>query len=125
MTNFCRLLASVLPGVFISAAWAQDVVTAPFEPDSGNLTIRCGILIDGIAEQPNTFQTVEIVEGRIESIGYSDREVDLDLSTDAILGRLDDFVTRSGFVITPVVVWGGPRLPFQKPRRRWLRWASS
>ena len=25
----------------------------------------------------------------------------------AILGRLDDVVTRSGFVITPVVVWAG------------------
>ena len=35
-------------------------------------------------------------------------EVGLDLSADAVLGRLDDFVTRSGFVITPVVVWAGP-----------------
>jgi 8-oxo-dGTP pyrophosphatase MutT (NUDIX family) len=26
---------------------------------------------------------------------------------DAVLGRLDDFVTRSGFVMSPVVVWGG------------------
>jgi hypothetical protein len=24
-----------------------------------------------------------------------------------VLGRLDDFITRSGFVITPVVVWAG------------------
>jgi hypothetical protein len=24
-----------------------------------------------------------------------------------VLGRLDDFVTRSGFAITPVVVWAG------------------
>jgi hypothetical protein len=24
-----------------------------------------------------------------------------------VLGRLDDFVTRSGFAITPVVLWGG------------------
>jgi len=37
-------------------------------------------------------------------------EVDLHLDGDAVLGTLDDFVTRSGFVITPVVVWGGPRL---------------
>jgi 8-oxo-dGTP pyrophosphatase MutT (NUDIX family) len=35
-------------------------------------------------------------------------EVGLDLGPDAVLGRLDDFVTRSGFVITPVVVWAGP-----------------
>jgi 8-oxo-dGTP pyrophosphatase MutT (NUDIX family) len=34
-------------------------------------------------------------------------EVGLDLSETAILGCLDDFVTRSGFVMTPVVVWAG------------------
>jgi 8-oxo-dGTP pyrophosphatase MutT (NUDIX family) len=35
-------------------------------------------------------------------------EVGLVLDPGAVLGRLDDFVTRSGFVITPVVVWAGP-----------------
>ncbi|HEY4958533.1 MAG TPA: CoA pyrophosphatase [Caldimonas sp.] len=35
-------------------------------------------------------------------------EVGLALDPSAVLGRLDDFVTRSGFVITPVVVWAGP-----------------
>ncbi|WOB07556.1 CoA pyrophosphatase [Piscinibacter gummiphilus] len=34
-------------------------------------------------------------------------EVNLVLDERAVLGRLDDFVTRSGFVITPVVVWAG------------------
>ena len=34
-------------------------------------------------------------------------EVDLTLSEDMILGILDDYPTRSGFVITPVVVWSG------------------
>jgi len=34
-------------------------------------------------------------------------EVNLTLDASAIMGRLDDFVTRSGFVITPVVVWAG------------------
>lgn len=34
-------------------------------------------------------------------------EVDLRLDESAVLGTLDDFVTRSGFVITPVVVWAG------------------
>ena len=28
-----------------------------------------------------------------------------------MLGRLDDYVTRSGFVITPVVVWAGRAAP--------------
>lgn len=34
-------------------------------------------------------------------------EIGLTLPPDAVLGRLDDFVTRSGFAITPVVVWAG------------------
>jgi 8-oxo-dGTP pyrophosphatase MutT (NUDIX family) len=33
-------------------------------------------------------------------------EVGLALGADAVLGRLDDYPTRSGFVITPIVVWG-------------------
>ncbi len=34
-------------------------------------------------------------------------EVDLQLSEADILGRLDTFITRSGFAITPVVLWAG------------------
>jgi len=35
-------------------------------------------------------------------------EVGLDLPPENVIGFLDDFITRSGFLITPVVVWGGP-----------------
>jgi len=35
-----------------------------------------------------------------------DEEVGLTLDASAVLGMLDDYPTRSGFVITPVVVWG-------------------
>ena len=34
-------------------------------------------------------------------------EVGLMLDAGAVLGRLDDYATRSGYVITPVVVWAG------------------
>lgn len=34
-------------------------------------------------------------------------ELGLHLGVDAELGLLDDFATRSGYVITPVVLWGG------------------
>ena len=37
-------------------------------------------------------------------------EVGLDLAPDRVIGTLDDFTTRSGFVITPVVIWGGDRI---------------
>lgn len=34
-------------------------------------------------------------------------EVGLALGADAVLGTLDDYPTRSGYLITPVVVWAG------------------
>lgn len=34
-------------------------------------------------------------------------ELGVELGIDAVLGRLDDYPTRSGYVITPVVVWAG------------------
>ena len=35
-------------------------------------------------------------------------ETGVAVPADEVLGVLDDFATRSGFLITPVVVWGGP-----------------
>jgi 8-oxo-dGTP pyrophosphatase MutT (NUDIX family) len=37
-------------------------------------------------------------------------EVGIELRDAAVLGLLDDYPTRSGYVITPVVIWGGGRL---------------
>ncbi|GAY11142.1 CoA pyrophosphatase [Pseudonocardia sp. N23] len=37
-----------------------------------------------------------------------DEEVGLRLGAEAVLGVLDDYPTRSGYLITPVVLWGGP-----------------
>jgi 8-oxo-dGTP pyrophosphatase MutT (NUDIX family) len=34
-------------------------------------------------------------------------ELGLPVEADAVLGRLDDYPTRSGYVITPVVAWAG------------------
>lgn len=36
-----------------------------------------------------------------------EEEVGLKLALDRVIGRLDDFTTRSGFIMKPVVVWGG------------------
>jgi 8-oxo-dGTP pyrophosphatase MutT (NUDIX family) len=33
------------------------------------------------------------------------------VAADQVLGTLDDYATRSGYVMTPVVVWGGPVSP--------------
>jgi 8-oxo-dGTP pyrophosphatase MutT (NUDIX family) len=47
------------------------------------------------------------VDGALREL---DEEVGVALSDSAVLGLLDDYPTRSGYVITPVVVWGGGRL---------------
>lgn len=39
-----------------------------------------------------------------------DEEVGVKLPESSVLGLLDDYPTRSGYVITPVVIWGGGRL---------------
>lgn len=39
-----------------------------------------------------------------------DEEVGVRLSESTVLGVLDDYPTRSGYIITPVVIWGGGRL---------------
>jgi 8-oxo-dGTP pyrophosphatase MutT (NUDIX family) len=39
-----------------------------------------------------------------------EEELGVSLPESAVLGLLDDYPTRSGYVITPVVIWGGGRL---------------
>jgi mutator protein MutT len=39
-------------------------------------------------------------------------EVGLKLKRDSLIGRLDNFITRSGFIITPVMIWGGSGVDF-------------
>ncbi len=39
--------------------------------------------------------------------GRSTEELGLTIDPSDVLGTLDDYPTRSGFVITPIVVWGG------------------
>jgi 8-oxo-dGTP pyrophosphatase MutT (NUDIX family) len=39
-----------------------------------------------------------------------DEEVGLRLDIDRVIGYLDDYSTRSGYIISPVVIWGGTDL---------------
>jgi 8-oxo-dGTP pyrophosphatase MutT (NUDIX family) len=45
------------------------------------------------------------VDGALREL---DEELGLRLDPQSVVGWLDDYVTRSGFVITPVVLWSGP-----------------
>ena len=40
-------------------------------------------------------------------------EIALDLNADDVLGMLDDYPTRSGYLITPVVAWAGRHPPLR------------
>ena len=44
-----------------------------------------------------------------------DEELGLRLGADAVLGTLDDYPTRSGYLITPVVMWAGGRARHPNP----------
>lgn len=45
------------------------------------------------------------VQGALREL---EEELGLALDDDAVLGLLDDYATRSGYAITPVVCWAGP-----------------
>lgn len=44
-------------------------------------------------------------------------EIGIELGHDAVLGLLDDYATRSGYVITPVVLWHGDLFTFRHDPR--------
>ena len=52
-----------------------DIATAPYQPDSGNLFVRCGTLIDGISDEVLHDRMVVIRDGRFAVIVDGDAEV--------------------------------------------------
>jgi 8-oxo-dGTP pyrophosphatase MutT (NUDIX family) len=62
----------------------------------------------------------KIDEGEtVESAALREVKEELGLTVDPsqVLGVLDDYPTRSGFVITPIVIWGGPDVVLQPDPR--------
>lgn len=52
---------------------------------------------------------IDAGESQVEAaLREAQEEIGLHLGPNAVLGRLDDFVTRSGFHMSAVVVWGDP-----------------
>ncbi len=68
-----RLIPAIL---FLTAcqAPAPDIAQAPFTPDSGNLAIRCGSLVDGLSDEVYHDRMVVIQDGRITAIADGDAE---------------------------------------------------
>ena len=87
-------------GMAVHARWSEAPAllltrrAATLRRHAGQWAMPGGRIDDG--ETPEQAALRELTE-----------EVGLRLSPDALLGRLDDYATRSGYVITPVVVWAG------------------
>lgn len=85
----------------------------PFDPASVNqaaviLTIRTSKLKHHAGQRAFPGGRIDKGESPEQAaLRELEEEVGLKLDPGQILGRLDDYVTRSGFVITPLVAWGG------------------
>lgn len=107
-----------------SAAVALTITDAAFGPDLSGLpefatwnASAALILTRRSAKLRNHAGQWALPGGRIDSgetpvktaLRELAEEVGLELPPEQVLGRLDDFVTRSGFIMTPIVVWAGPQ----------------
>lgn len=81
-------------GVGGGAAFLLCVRAAKMNRHAGQWALPGGRIDDG--ESVETAALREVAE-----------ELGLPIDSSQVLGRLDDYATRSGFVITPIVVWGG------------------
>ncbi|MCW5661582.1 MAG: CoA pyrophosphatase [Burkholderiaceae bacterium] len=92
---------AAVQGTPVHEQWSRDIAllltrrAAGLSAHAGQWAMPGGRIDAG--ETPEQAALRELVE-----------EVGLQLPADAVCGRLDDYATRSGYVITPVVVWAGP-----------------
>ncbi len=76
---------------------APSLAEAPYRPDVSNVAIRCGVLIDGISDEPFADQLVIIRDGRFERvIGYARPPADI------VFLDLGDYTCLPGLINTHV-----------------------
>ena len=89
-----------LPGMAASAAWSDQAAllltrrALHLRNHAGQWALPGGRIEPGESPEQAALREVE-------------EEIGLQLDGAHVLGCLDDYATRSGFVITPVVVWAG------------------
>jgi 8-oxo-dGTP pyrophosphatase MutT (NUDIX family) len=90
----------------------QAAVAVCLTQDAGTLSLLVTRRAAGLRAHPGQWA---LPGGRIDpgetaaegALRELDEEVRLRLDETAVLGLLDDYVTRSGYVMTPVVCWAG------------------
>ena len=106
-------LAQLEPDVVSDPALtAAAVAIAVFEGEDGDpafvLTRRSGRLRRHARQWALPGGRLDPGETALEAaLREMSEEIDLSLTSDALLGRLDDYPTRSGYNITPFVFWAG------------------
>jgi imidazolonepropionase-like amidohydrolase len=72
--------ALLVAGLSACQPAAPGIAEAPYTPDNGNLFVRCGALIDGIADEILHDQMVVIRDGRITAIVEGNAEIRLGMT---------------------------------------------
>lgn len=91
---------AALPGFPAHASWSDEAaLLLTRRPAHMHRHARQWALPGGRVDAGESFERAALRELH--------EELGLEVAPDAILGRLDDYATRSGFAITPVVVWAG------------------
>ena len=89
-----------MEGLARPSAWSRDAALI--------LTRRSALLRDHPGQWALPGGRVDVGESAEDTaLRELAEEVGLVVDAGAVLGRLDDYVTRSGFAITPVVIWAG------------------
>ncbi|MEE8426117.1 MAG: amidohydrolase family protein [Woeseiaceae bacterium] len=68
MPKLVLFLTLMLTAIGCQQAPPATVTVPPLQADSGSIAIRCGVLIDGLADEPSRDRLVVIHDGRIESV---------------------------------------------------------
>lgn len=97
-------VAAVIVTLAAGAAGAAELARVPYDPDSGDLVVRCGALIDGIADMALGERTVVIHEGRIADV--LDETADIDPAGPVL--DLRDYTCLPGLINTHVHLDGNP-----------------
>ena len=91
---------AALPGIAAPAGWSQRAAVL--------LTRRAAAMSSHAGQWALPGGRIDAPETpRAAALREMHEEVGLALAPSDVLGTLDDYATRSGFVITPVIVWGG------------------